>query len=197
MNHVSLKYPRVSYISFTLGIGLGLVEAYLSRPNSVVIAAVRDPSSKSSAALSILPSGAGSTVVVVKLDSLSETDAIIATTKLHSDYGIDHIDTVIANAGIANYWGSALAVPLDALRDHYNVNTLGTLTLFQATWPLLERSSRPKFVFVSSTVGSISDMEKWPLQGVAYGVSKAAMNYIVRKIHIEQEVLTVFSIHPG
>ena|ERR1700761_1022484 len=192
---ISPHLPNLTYLM--AGIGLGLVRTYLSRPNSIVIGAVRDPSSPSSKALSKLQPGSGSRLITVKLDSLSETDPKKAIAKLQSEFGIDHLDTVIANAGIANWWGSALEVPVEAVRDHHNVNTVGTLILYQAAWPLLERSSNPKFVFVSSTVGSIGDMEHWPLQGVAYGSSKAAMNYIIRKIHLEQEALTAFSIHPG
>lgn len=42
-----------------------------------------------------------------------------------------------------------------------------------------------------------AQMEKYPLQGVAYGASKAAANYIMRKIHLEHPSLTVIPIHPG
>jgi norsolorinic acid ketoreductase len=112
----------------------------LARPNSVVIAAVRDPSSTSSKALYKLQLGNGSRLVVVKLDSLSDTDPKAAVSQIKSE-GIDRIDTVIANAGIANWYGPALEAPADVLREHYNVNAVAPLLLFQATWPLLERSS--------------------------------------------------------
>jgi len=179
------------------GIGGGLVKVYLSRPNSVVVAAVRDTFSPSSEALFRLPRGDGSSLFVVKLDNLSETDAKEVVEELKTDHGIDRLDIVIANAGIAKNWDTAYNVAIDEVRDHFNVNTIGSLVLFQATWPILQKSSNPKFVYVSSTVGSIGDMEKWPLQAVAYGASKAAMNYISRKMHLENEKLTVFPLHPG
>jgi len=52
-------------------------------------------------------------------------------------------------------------------------------------------------VYISTVVGSIGEVEKWPLQGAAYGASKAAMNYLVRKLHHEIPEFTIFAIHPG
>jgi len=179
------------------GLGKGLVEAYASRPDTVVVATTRDPSSASSKALSSISTGKGSKIIVVKLDADKENDAQAAVEELKTTHGITYIDTVIANAGIANYWGPTITTPVGAFQDHFNINTLGTITVFQATNPLLEKSASPKFVYISTVVGSIGDLEKWPLQGVAYGASKAAMNYVIRKIHIEHPQLTVFPIHPG
>jgi norsolorinic acid ketoreductase len=179
------------------GIGKGFVEAYASRPDTVVVAATRDPSSASSKALSAISTGKGSKIIVVKLDAARENDAQEAVEELKTTHGINYIDTVIASAGISNYWGPTITTPASAFQEHFNINTIGTIKLFQATNQLLERSSSPKFVYISSVVGSIGDLEKWPLPGVAVGASKAVMNYIVRKIHIEHPQLTVFPIHPG
>jgi norsolorinic acid ketoreductase len=173
------------------------VQTYLSRPNTTVIATVRDTSSASSKALASLTRGSGSLIITVKLDSAVDTDAQAAIDLLKSSHAITHLDVVIANAGIANWWGRTLEAPTAEFRSHFDINTLGTVTLFQATWPLLEKSSDPKFVYISTVVGSIGEVEKWPLDGVVYGASKAAMNYIVRKIHVEHQNLTVFPLHPG
>jgi NAD(P)-dependent dehydrogenase (short-subunit alcohol dehydrogenase family) len=40
-------------------------------------------------------------------------------------------------------------------------------------------------------------MESVPLKSTAYGASKAAVNYIVRKIHFENPGLIAFPISPG
>jgi len=77
------------------------------------------------------------------------------------------------------------------------VNTIGVLALFQASWPLLQKSKQPIFMALSSGVGSIGDMGSIPLLATAYGASKAALNYIVRKIHYENEALIAFVISPG
>jgi norsolorinic acid ketoreductase len=179
------------------GIGNGLAQVYASRPDTVLIATTRDLESASSKALSTIPTGKGSKVIVVKLDANREKDAQDVVEELKNTHGIDRIDTVIANAGIANYFGPTISSPVSAFQEHFAVNTVGFLTLFQATNALLEKSSSPKFVYISTVLGSIGDAEKYPLPAVAYGASKAAANFIIKKIHIEHPGLTVFPIHPG
>jgi norsolorinic acid ketoreductase len=179
------------------GLGKGLAQAYVSRPNTIVIATTRDLESASSKALYTLPTGKDSKIIVVKLDANRDEDAQEAVEELKATHGINHIDTVIANAGIANYWGPTVSTPVSAFHEHFNVNLIGAITLFQATNPLLEKSTSPKFVYISTGLASIGEMENWALPGVAYGASKAAGNYVMRKIHIEHPELTVFPIHPG
>ena len=174
-----------------------MLEALLQRPNSIVIAGVRDPSHSTSKDLSTLNVASGSKVIVVKIDSLSDTSAKAAIHEISSKHGITEIDTVIANAGIANYYGLAAETPLSEVREHFEVNVIGVLALFQAVLPLLKKSSKPIFVIISSFVASIGDMEKFPLQSTAYGASKAAVNYVARKIHFENPNLIAFPISPG
>lgn len=76
-----------------------------------------------------------------------------------------------------------------------NVNGIGPLLLFQAVFPLLKRGS--KFVGVSSAISSIGGMEMRPFPCGAYGMSKAVLNYVVRKCHFENEELVVFALDPG
>lgn len=117
---------------------------------------------------------------------------------LKSDYQITQLDIVIANAGIARYMHKAAVVPISEVIEHHRTNTIGSLVLFQAFEPLLRASTAsPRFVVLSSSLGSIGDMEKIPEVSTAYGSSKAALNYIVRKIHLEYPYLTAFPLHPG
>ncbi|KAG4438726.1 hypothetical protein IFR05_005806 [Cadophora sp. M221] len=76
------------------GLGKGLVELYLAKPNHSVIAANRDPESASSKALAKLPTGSDSRLIVIKTDASVETDALEAVKTL-SSHGIDHIDIVM------------------------------------------------------------------------------------------------------
>jgi len=179
------------------GIGRGLVEEYLGRPNSIVVATVRDPSNATSQSLSTIPTGKGSKLITLKLDSLSETDAQTVVETLKEHYGITKLDVVIANSGIGKYFGQAGETPISEIRDHLDVNYIGTLILLQATLPLLEASADAKFVLVSSFLGSLGGMENYPLPVLAYGASKAAANYLVRKVHYEYPKLTIFSMSPG
>jgi len=40
-------------------------------------------------------------------------------------------------------------------------------------------------------------MEKYAIPTTLYGASKAAVNFLVKKIHLEHEKLIAFPIHPG
>ena len=144
-----------------------------------------------------LPTGTESRVILVKIESTSDSDPATAVEQLRSQHGISKIDTVIANSGIAKYYGPAFSTPISELREHIEINSVAPLILFQAVWPLLEQSATPKFVVVSSPLASIGDMEKVPMPTAAYGSSKAMVNYLVRKIHFEHEKLIAFVINPG
>lgn len=179
------------------GIGLGFVSTLLLRPSSVVIAAVRDLNHDTSKALSDLPTGENSRLIVVKVDSTSDADAEAAVASLQKEHHISKLDVVIANSGIAKHSGPAVSTPVSEIREHFEVNAVAPLLLFQASWPLLEKSDNPKFVTITSAVGSIGDMDRIPWPTSAYGTSKAAVNYLTRKIHFENEKLIAFPIHPG
>jgi len=182
------------------GIGKGLVAKYLGHPNHIVVAAVRDPYHSSSKSLSDLPLGDNSSLIIIPFDSSSEKSINEAINILKIQYSITSLSIVIANAGMAEFYGTVLQTPVQGARDHFNTNTVGVLALFQAVHPLLVDTTSgalPRFVTVSSTVGSIGDMEKWPMNATAYGMSKAALNWLTRNIHIENSGLIAFPIHPG
>ncbi|KAJ6164161.1 hypothetical protein N7470_002833 [Penicillium chermesinum] len=157
------------------GIGRGLAEKFLSRSNTTVIAAVRDPAGASSQSLQSLPKGESSRLIVVKIDSKSSTDPAAAVETLQREHGIDHLDVVIANAGIS--------------QDFSPVHG--------AIYPLLKKSKHPTFVGVGSPLGSIGGMEQRPYPCAAYGPSKAILHWIVRKIHLENEDFVSFVADPG
>ncbi|KAI9733425.1 MAG: hypothetical protein M1834_003509 [Cirrosporium novae-zelandiae] len=179
------------------GLGKGLLSAYLSRPNHIVIAGVRNSSTVSSKALQDLPHGKNSKVIVVKINSSSETDALVAVDTLRSDYKITKLHVVIANAGISNYFGKAAVTPAEQMFEHFKINSVAPLLLFQATAPLLNTAINPKFVAITSGAGSISNMGNLPVENTAYGASKAAANFITRKIHFENSNLIAFPVQPG
>lgn len=177
------------------GIGLGLAEHYLALENTTVIAGVRDPSSVTN--LKLLKSGSNSKLIIVKIDSLSTTDALSAVEELKSKHSITHLDVVIANAGLGSYWGPALTTPVAEFNKHFQVNATGTLVLFQAVHGLLSAAKEPKFVPIGTPVGSMGEMEKYPLPSTAYGTSKAALNFLTKKLNLEHENMVIFPLAPG
>jgi norsolorinic acid ketoreductase len=138
------------------GIGKGITQALLRRENTTVLATVRDPSDTTSQALSDLPR-TGSVLHILQLDSTSPK-SVTAAAKTVEQLGIHHIDVVLANAGISKYYGTAFDTPAEELTEHLHVNAVGPLLLFQAFYNLLEKSSKPKFIAVTTGLASIADM---------------------------------------
>ncbi|KAF2135646.1 uncharacterized protein K452DRAFT_303398 [Aplosporella prunicola CBS 121167] len=178
------------------GIGKALATSYLGRDNTIVVAAIRKAASAE--ALSSIPKGNNSKLIVVHIDSSEEKSATAAVHELVSKHSIDHLDIVIANAGIIEDYSPVANLPLNVLKHHVEVNSYGPLLLFQATLPLLEKASSPaKFIAIGSPSGSISTIETRPFPVAAYGISKAAVHYIVRKIHVEHHEIIAFVVDPG
>lgn len=136
------------------GLGKGLVERYLARNEHTIVAAVRDPDHQTSKALADLPTGQNSRLVVVKIDSTVETDALKAVEEL-SAQGIDHLDLVIANAGVARSFPKVSELKTAELQAHITPNVFGVVWLYQATLPLLRKSAQPKWVTMGSSAGQL------------------------------------------
>jgi norsolorinic acid ketoreductase len=180
------------------GIGKGLLASYAARPNTTAIAAIRDGLHSTVAKeLNSLPTGKGSKVIVVAYDAASPTAASEVASTLKSSHGITHLDVVIANAGILKHFGPATEASAETLSEHLQINTLAPIFLYQATHALLTASTTPKFFVISSTLGSIGDMAQLPLPVLAYGMSKAAVNYAAVKFHSEDSKIVVVPVQPG
>lgn len=149
--------------------------------------------------LSSVPVGSGSKIILVKIDSTSATDASEAVQELKSKHNISKVDVLISNAGLMDPTdiGPTLNASIDSVRKHFEINTLGPLVLIQAFFPLLEASSDPKFLVVTSAIGSIKLLEDYPVPFFTYGISKSAANYLVRKLHFENPKLTSMAFNPG
>ncbi len=159
---------------------------------------MRNPAA-ASPILTTLPKSPTSTLLILQLDCASETDAATAAAHLRTHHPtITHIDVVIANAAIATNFGPASTMPLTHLREHMMVNTYSVLLLFQATKALLQAARTPKFVLVGAPISTITGMDVYARAPMfAYGVSKLAANYLVRKVHFENGWLVAFVVDPG
>lgn len=194
-----MSFPHSSWLitGANRGIGYEIVSTLTQRPNTTVIAAVRDPSSAAKDFDALAQKAAnGSKIIVVKINSTSEVDAKAAVERLKGQ-GINELDVVIANAGILNHHGGVASIPIKQLREHLEVNAVGPAILFQAVRPLLEQSKAPRFVYISSIIGSIGVGGNMASPMGAYGASKAAGNYLTVRIHQEHPSLTAFTLHPG
>lgn len=187
-----------SLIVHLQGLGRGFVEKYLSRPNTTVVAAARNPAGEDAKDLVNIPKAEGTKLITVKIDSTSETDAANAIASI-KDRGVARIDVVIANAGIfkSEAFLEVSKAKTSDLIEHVDVNVNGPIRLFQAVLPLLQAAKQPKFVVISSGVATISGAEHIPWAVSSYGASKAALNFILRRIHIENQDLIAIAFHPG
>ncbi|KAF5635011.1 Aflatoxin biosynthesis ketoreductase nor-1 [Fusarium tjaetaba] len=174
------------------GIGLGFVKALIARPSVTVIATVRNEEARTGLknATTGLAKGDGTELKVVQLDF---TNAL-SPEQIRNAFDIDHVDVLINNAAASFKSYPVIEIPTNDLRSAFEINTIGPLTIVQGLWPLLQKSSAPKVVNVSSSVGCITYHE---VVAGAYGPSKAALNWLTRALHQQNEALIAFALHPG
>jgi hypothetical protein len=171
--------------------GFGLVQHLAVRDDVIVFAGARNPSSAT--ALNELATKHQGKVHVVKLTSADEADNRAAVDEIKKTVG--RLDVVIANAAIGTDCKPVLEASIDSMQDHFTVNTLGTMALIQATYPLLKAStSTPKFVAISSRVGSIATGAVLPFPQTEYGTSKAAVNWMIKKLWTENPGLSQYTV---
>ena len=160
------------------GIGQALAQAYLAQPNTTVIGSVRNKADPKYQGLKSSPAASGSKLILVTIESSSQTDPQQAVEEIKAA-GIDHVDIAIANAGFCPPPRTPGTVGIKDMEESFRVNTLGPLILLQALEPLLDKSSAPKWLSVSSAVASIANIEAYGVSGLsAYGVAKAGLNWI-------------------
>jgi NAD(P)-dependent dehydrogenase (short-subunit alcohol dehydrogenase family) len=168
--------------------GLALVQVLAKRDNVLIFAGVRKPSSS----LEALASQNPDKVRIVTLTSGDKTDNEAAVAEIKRIAG--RLDVVIANAALGDFTGPVLETSAQDMATHFHVNTIGTLVLFQSTYPLLKASTEtPKFIPISSRIGSIELGTQGGIGFLAYGASKAAVNYMARKIRADHEGLGAFA----
>ncbi|KAH7354720.1 hypothetical protein BKA65DRAFT_524489 [Rhexocercosporidium sp. MPI-PUGE-AT-0058] len=169
------------------GLGLGLLTHYLSLPSHTIVACLRSPSHPTSHYLTTLPPGPNSHLIILELDASLPADATTAIQSLQETHQINHIDIVIASAGICN-----------SCPKHMDVNFYAVLALYQATRSLLRKSKReggPMFVPVGSTAGCLANQPAMP--NGTYGPSKAALNWLTIRINAEDDWLNAWVMIPG
>ncbi|KAM7203450.1 hypothetical protein V8F20_004044 [Naviculisporaceae sp. PSN 640] len=187
------------------GIGAGIVTHLLTRPNTTVIATTRKLSSFSPAnSLSEAQIAPGSKVIPFLLDdAVPEISSTTLAARLEGEHGITSLNVVIANAGSSSGFYDVLGTDIEGMRYDFEVNTLGPVRLFKAVWPLLNASGNQgvckKFAVVSSALGSMAITAQEMAPGVAYGMSKAAVNFFCVRVagEFRGKGLLVAALHPG
>jgi len=117
------------------------------------------------------------------LDVTDEKSVGQAAERIEQEFGL--LDILINNAGIARGDGAGLPsqTTLPTLREVYETNVFGVVTVTNAMLPMLLRAPAAWIVNVSSEVGSVTSMTDpdGPMAAMAsvpYPSSKAALNMV-------------------
>jgi NAD(P)-dependent dehydrogenase (short-subunit alcohol dehydrogenase family) len=118
----------------------------------------------------------------VGLDVTDVKSALTAAEWIDTRYG--RLDVLVNNAGIAVRGGLPSATSLDAMREVFETNVFGVITVTNAMLPLLRRAASARIVNVSSEIGSLTFMSDpsspaWQLPpSIPYPASKSALNMV-------------------
>jgi len=137
-------------------------------------------------------------VTPLQLDVTDDNSVDEAAKTVEETYG--RLDILVNNAGIF----SQNPIAREAFREVLAVNCVGPVSVTEAFLPLLKKSESPRLIFVSSSVGSISqaaDPESKYYRPTAneYRASKAALNMLIVQYwgKLKNEGFKVFGADPG
>lgn len=173
------------------GIGLGLVEHYLSAGSSVVATTRRD---KPGDALAMLAEEYSETLKVRSLD-VGDEASVAAFGRALTESGV-LFDLVINNAGISlgEGFGEWTA---SHFAEHFAVNTFGPVLTVQAIRPCLKAGS----VVINMSSGMASaELNIGPENPLdAYAASKCALNILTRRLaeKLRPDDIAVVAMSPG
>ncbi|KPC49578.1 SDR family oxidoreductase [Amantichitinum ursilacus] len=136
---------------------------------------------------------------------LDVTDAAsVAAAAAQIDAEVGQLDVLINNAGIAIDLAPPSQVGLDKMRQTYDVNVYGPITLTQAMLPLLRKAQTRVVVNLSSELGSTTlhgypDFAYYGVNLAAYNMSKAALNMytVLLAKELRDEGFHINAINPG
>jgi len=167
------------------GIGLAIVEALLARGAGKVYAAARN-----AGALGELAAAGKGRVVALRLDITNGSEVQQAAEQA------DDVDLLINNAGVVShaFAGFEDATWLDAARQEFETNVLGTLRVSQAFAPVLARHGGGTIANIISVAGLVGFP---PL--ITYSSSKAALHSITQTMRqlLRGQGTFVAGVYPG
>ena len=112
---------------------------------------------------------------------------------------IAHLDLLVNNAGIvgAKEASDPTKATVAQLEEVFRTNVSGVMVATQAYLPLLRKSSNPKVLNVSSSIGSNTNAGAFGMLFGSYGTSKAALNYLTSSFRHAEPKVTFLAVQPG
>ncbi|MFJ4691891.1 SDR family oxidoreductase [Streptomyces sp. NPDC088766] len=182
--------------------GIGYETArQLGEQGAVVLVGARDEVRGKQAAAALADGGI--TAVPLHLDVRDAARVAAAAAFVEQRYG--RLDILVNNAGVAGgFTGAPSQAQAGDLREVYETNVFGVVTVTHAMLPLLRRSEAGRIVNMSSHLGSLAlnaDPAS-PMAGVnmiAYQSSKTALNAITLAYakELRDTPIKVNAAHPG
>ncbi|KAI4185945.1 MAG: hypothetical protein L6R41_003813 [Letrouitia leprolyta] len=188
------------------GVGFECVKSLIISPFNyhVIIGSRSIPNGEAAlSSLLTLPNVKG-TASTIALDVTSESSVSAAVSQISAKYG--RLDILVNNAGITE---TPLTAPAHIrLRNVLETNTIGSVFVTESFLPLLRRAPSPRLIFVSSSVGSLSQaadpaspyyQSKTGMKFPHYRASKAALNMLIVEYHksLKEEGISVLGADPG
>jgi NAD(P)-dependent dehydrogenase (short-subunit alcohol dehydrogenase family) len=171
------------------GLGLGYTEHYL-KAGWQVLAVARKAKEKDS--LKKLAQTYGDQLEIFDAD-VTHYESLLP---LRKRWEAGALDLLINNAGVLlDRQMDFEKLPLDILRQSFEVNVIAPVALTQMALPALQKSTRPVVAMMSSLMGSITDNASGGYYG--YRSSKTALNMITRSMATDHPWLITISLHPG
>jgi NAD(P)-dependent dehydrogenase (short-subunit alcohol dehydrogenase family) len=141
----------------------------------------------------------------VQLDVTDDASVAAAVKSIEAGGGLD---VLVNNAGIQKEMGDdgtvigAADVTADLMRQTFETNVFGIVRVLRAFLPVLQRSTGPVVVNVSSGLASITRVSThgtpaYAYQGVAYPASKAAVNMITVQYAKALPNMRINAVEPG
>jgi NAD(P)-dependent dehydrogenase (short-subunit alcohol dehydrogenase family) len=184
------------------GIGLEYVRQLSEEPKNTVFAVVRNK-----AKANFLEPVAGRPNVHVLEGDVQSIEKMQEAAKEVAAVTGGSLDFLIANAGGNIGSNTSLAnsnidqaTIVQELKDNFDINATSVVITNNAFLPLLRNGKEKKIIDISSALGDIefNKITEFP-HSAPYGVSKAAVNFIVQKYAVElaPEGFTVLALSPG
>jgi len=193
--------PRTALVTgANRGIGLEVCRQ-LAATGATVLLGARDLAAGERAAAALRTDGLDVHAIRIDTDDPASYDA--AGERIAREYRC--LDILVNNVGMGFDWAHTAAdVPMQMLRETFEINFFSVIDLTQRLLPLIRKSPAGRIVNQSSAIGSLTGRADrtswsegdWPL---AYSASKTALNAFTLHLAcaLRDTPIKVNSAHPG